>query len=310
MSKIDALGQLASLENQTSAIQTINDNSDKIETAIEGTLSRYGEAPNQMEAPLDMNSQRILNLPAPITDNEPARWADLKYSFSLTGEIVVPAMSGNAGKFLTTDGTDLQWLSAADITSLGDMKKANNLSELTNVPQARTNLGLGTAATYPVGTSGAAVVLADQNTSFTGNNTFSGSNTLSGTLSVTGTADILISNTGATLSDRSAGFRGAPAQTRDANYTWTAEASGLVQVHTSGTAHTYILPPSFVPEGHFVSLVNVGAGAVTVSRGSGVSLRKLGTGADANLTVSQWGAVTLYQYSLNNWIVLSSVNAS
>lgn len=44
------------------AITTINQNSDKIEAAIENTLSRDGTTPNQMEADLDMNHNDILNV--------------------------------------------------------------------------------------------------------------------------------------------------------------------------------------------------------------------------------------------------------
>lgn len=67
------LNNLANLNNQTSAVNTINNNSDLIETAIENTLSRDGTSPNSMGAALDMNSHRIVNLPAtPINNSEAA----------------------------------------------------------------------------------------------------------------------------------------------------------------------------------------------------------------------------------------------
>lgn len=55
-----------------------NDNFALIETAIENTLSRDGTAPNTMEANLDMNSNRIVNLPDPINGTEPItkNWSD------------------------------------------------------------------------------------------------------------------------------------------------------------------------------------------------------------------------------------------
>lgn len=308
MAKIDALGQLASLENQTSAIQTINENADKIESAFGNTLSRDGSGPNQMLAPLDMNSQRILNLPTPTSDNDPARWVDLKQAFALTGEIVIPSMIGNEGKFLVTDGTTLEWQAATDISGLGDMKGSNNLSELTNVPQARTNLGLGTVVTYNVGTSGGQVPLLNTDNTFSGNNNFSGANNVSGVMSVTGAGDVVLNNTGSPLNVRSAGYRGAPVVTRNSSFTWAAEDSGLTQLHTDASTYTYTLPPSFLPEGHFVAVTNIGSGAVAVNRGSGVAIRKLGSGENANLTVNQWGMLVLYQYSLNNWLLLSAVN--
>lgn len=55
----------------------IEDNNDLIEAAIENTLSRDGTSPNQMEANLDMNSNRILNLPEPVNNSEPYRKIDI-----------------------------------------------------------------------------------------------------------------------------------------------------------------------------------------------------------------------------------------
>lgn len=48
-----------------------NENNDLIEEAIENTLSRDGSTPNQMEAQIDMNSHRIINLPDADAEHEP-----------------------------------------------------------------------------------------------------------------------------------------------------------------------------------------------------------------------------------------------
>jgi hypothetical protein len=72
------LTDLASLANQQSAINQINTNSEAIEEALEKTLSRDGTSPNEMEADLDMNSNRILNLPEAVDDTEPVRLGDLE----------------------------------------------------------------------------------------------------------------------------------------------------------------------------------------------------------------------------------------
>jgi len=69
--------------NPVSAQGTVNSNSDAIETALEKTLSRDGTSPNEMNATLDMNSHRIINLPAPITDLEPVRLIDLTGGISV-----------------------------------------------------------------------------------------------------------------------------------------------------------------------------------------------------------------------------------
>ena len=50
---------------------------DGISDTFENVISRDGTAPNYMEADFDMNGFRILNLPAPTSDNDPVRLIDL-----------------------------------------------------------------------------------------------------------------------------------------------------------------------------------------------------------------------------------------
>ncbi len=69
----------------SSNVTVINANSDLVSDAIENTLSRDGTSPNEMEANLDMNSHRILNLPAPVDDTEPIRLIDLENFTAATG---------------------------------------------------------------------------------------------------------------------------------------------------------------------------------------------------------------------------------
>lgn len=61
-------------------LSKINSNFDKIEAFVNNeALSRSNptSSPNQMSNLLDMNGQHIINLPAPVTMNEPARLQDL-----------------------------------------------------------------------------------------------------------------------------------------------------------------------------------------------------------------------------------------
>lgn len=53
-----------------SAVTALNNNFAAIETAMEKTLSRDGTTPNTMTALLDMNSNRIINLPDPEDNDE------------------------------------------------------------------------------------------------------------------------------------------------------------------------------------------------------------------------------------------------
>ena len=62
------LSDLSNLQNEQSAISTINANNTVIEDALENTLSRNGQTPNQMEADLDMNSNNIINVPHTLED--------------------------------------------------------------------------------------------------------------------------------------------------------------------------------------------------------------------------------------------------
>ena len=107
-----------------------NENNAAIEGAIENTLSRDGSTPNQMEADFDMNSRRILNLPAPASDNEPARWVDVKDGVSVIGE-AIPSQTGNASKSLTTDGSSLFFKQATLVAdTLSDLLSADTAGNI------------------------------------------------------------------------------------------------------------------------------------------------------------------------------------
>lgn len=71
---------VTNLEAQTSALTAINANFDAIEAAFDEVLFRTGtgaETDNALEDDLDMNDQRIINLPEPLDDTEPVRLVDL-----------------------------------------------------------------------------------------------------------------------------------------------------------------------------------------------------------------------------------------
>lgn len=80
-----------------------NTNNTLIETAIENTLSRDGTGPNQMGANLDMNSNHIINLPAPVDANEAARLQDVQDAISgLPNASLVDADDLASGTLWTT----------------------------------------------------------------------------------------------------------------------------------------------------------------------------------------------------------------
>lgn len=79
------LSDLVNLENQVSAVGTLNLNNTAVEVAMENTLSRDGTGPNAMGATLDMNSNRIINLPEAVNPSEPATFAQLVSATTGTG---------------------------------------------------------------------------------------------------------------------------------------------------------------------------------------------------------------------------------
>lgn len=68
---------LFDLASGSFTVDLLNANFALIETALENTLSRDGTAPNSMSASLDMNSNRILNLPTAATNGEPVTLGQL-----------------------------------------------------------------------------------------------------------------------------------------------------------------------------------------------------------------------------------------
>lgn len=64
------LDDLANLRNETTVVARINSNLQKIEDALENTLSRDGTSPNTMQADLDVNGYFIRNHPEPVEETD------------------------------------------------------------------------------------------------------------------------------------------------------------------------------------------------------------------------------------------------
>lgn len=124
MAKV-SLNSLANLQNEISAVATINNNSSAIAAALENTLSRDGTSPNSMAANLDMNSKRILNLPVPTSDTEPVRLSDL--------DAIVEAAGGDVTIETNLDFTAISSATpdTADLLVFGDADDGENTKKAT-----------------------------------------------------------------------------------------------------------------------------------------------------------------------------------
>jgi hypothetical protein len=123
----------------------VNANNDAIVAGFENTLSRDGTSPNSMEATIDMNSHRILNLAAPEASSDAARWIDVTGAVDITG-VGAPAMTGNSGKYLGTDGSVATWSFVAPYyeTESGETGVVNKTYKRGNVLRYGTNTVPGT----------------------------------------------------------------------------------------------------------------------------------------------------------------------
>lgn len=130
------LANLANLNNQTSAVNTINNNSDLIETALENTLSRDGTAPNSMGADLDMNGKDILNVGNVVINGD-----------ILTGDTVTEYVEFNETSVPSSPATNSIRLYALDnggITTLQTKDSAGTTSEITHFKQTGTGAAVRT----------------------------------------------------------------------------------------------------------------------------------------------------------------------
>lgn len=119
---------LANLENQQSAVETINSNFEAVQTAIEKTLSRDGTSPNSMAATLDMNANRIINLPAPLADQEPLRKVDGQSILDTAEDAVDDAEAAAAAALISQNAVaDDAAEVAANLITIQNLIAASNL---------------------------------------------------------------------------------------------------------------------------------------------------------------------------------------
>lgn len=117
------LTDLVNLQNETTAVTAINSNNAVITEAFLDVLSRSGVQPNPMESTLDMNSNHIINLPAPLSDSEPVRLQDVTATpYGALGTMSLQ----NATGVVITGGTIAGTSLAASVTGVTETTGTNN----------------------------------------------------------------------------------------------------------------------------------------------------------------------------------------
>ncbi len=144
MAKLN-LSDLANLNNQATAVSTINANNTAIETALENTLSRDGTSPNSMSAQLDMNSNKIINLAGPTSNHHAANkeYVDNEIDTLASSFVATP------GEFIVTPFME----TLADDTSAAEARATLGL----NITTTRGDLirrGASADERLPLGSSG------------------------------------------------------------------------------------------------------------------------------------------------------------
>ncbi len=107
-----------------------------------------------------------------------------------------------------------------------------------------------------------------------------------------------------TPATNSAGYLGAPVNEQDGTYGFLISDSGKMVRGNGASAIAWTIPPNSsvaFPVGTAIVVRNVGAGTITLTRGTGVTLQIAGSGTSKDVALAQWGLATLIQEAANVW---------
>ncbi len=280
-----SLAQLTTLNN-TSILGQINSNNAIIQTALTDAVSRSGQLPNNMQSPLDMNSNQIFNLPPPATGNSPARLNDvtstiIPVSFpTLIGDVTgsVNISTGNTTTTVQNVSTAGSIKASAMPALTGDVTTSAGGVSTTIVSNAVTNAKLATIPAH----------------AYKGNNTGSTA-TAADITSTQLTADLNQFTT--SLQGVVPGSGGGTTNFLRADGTWNTPAGGSfsapnIQIFTTATTATYTTPTfnSALPLYIHVMMVGAGGGAGGTGAGGGAGTAGTASSFGTALFVANGGA--------------------
>lgn len=208
----------------------------------------------------------------------PAGGVTLRQAGSATSGTIT--LTARSAVWLIKVGTDEWFLIPTPSTVGGALLAANNLSDLTTVATARTNLGLTPAATTAIGTSGATIPLLNAANTHT---------------------DARGANAAAT-SDLQFGFRRLRPASVTSGTPVAADSDSCIYA-TGGVT----LPSATYAQGDCLLIYNNSGSAITITQGASLTLRQDGTANTGNRTLAARGRASVLYISASEAVIGGAV---
>lgn len=285
-------------------LSKINSNFSEIKGAFEKVLGREGDAPNSMEADLDMNGNDIINID--IVDAQRLRIQGEEF---VPGDVTAVGPKGEDGEDATLElGTVTTGSAGTDVIITNTGSEHNAVFNFTIPRGDKGESGAGTGD-----------MLASQNLNDVSNKATAFDNIKqAATDSATGVVELatdaeVITGTDTTRAVTPAGGTAAFERkgrlvgynARTSGYTLVLGDAG--QIVSMNTTATITIPPQASvawADCTRVDFVNIGSGDVTISPGSGVTLNS----KDGKRVLNgQYAGATIIRIASNSWVLIGDL---